>query len=108
MPHSSLELIFQVRNSDYIWPIFSHAKFIYLICILFGIPILITYGAPESTYVKAIDDFSQITAKGGSQVNGPQYFEVVTKAGETYYYGNPGLGGWIATTKSQLETAALN
>jgi RHS repeat-associated protein len=67
-----------------------------------------TYGAPESTYVKAIDDFSQITAKGGSQVNGPQYFEVVTKAGETYYYGNPGLGGLIATNQADAFVEPSN
>ncbi len=47
-----------------------------------------SYGAPDSTYRTAIDNFSTITAKQGSSSNGPVYFEVKNKAGETHYYGN--------------------
>ena len=34
-----------------------------------------TYGAPYSTYIKEIDDFSIVTAMGGSQANGPSYLK---------------------------------
>ena len=49
-----------------------------------------TYGAPGSTYRTEVDSFATITAFGGSSSNGPQYFEVKNKAGETHYYGNSG------------------
>ncbi len=48
-----------------------------------------TYGAPGSTYYTEIDNFARISAHGGSTANGPTYFEVQNKAGETHYYGNP-------------------
>lgn len=47
-----------------------------------------TYLAPNSTYRFEVDDFSVITAIGGSSTNGPQYFSRVNKAGETHYYGD--------------------
>jgi RHS repeat-associated protein len=47
-----------------------------------------TYLAPDSVYRFEVDDFSEITARGGSSTNGPQYFELHNKAGETHYYGN--------------------
>lgn len=49
-----------------------------------------TYGAPGSTYYTEVASMSTITAYGGSETNGPQYFEVKNKAGETHYYGNAG------------------
>jgi len=47
-----------------------------------------TYGAANSTYRTEVDNFSTITAKLGSSTNGPQYFEIKNKAGETHYYGD--------------------
>ena len=47
-----------------------------------------SYGAPNSTYHTAIDNFATITAKQGSSVDGPLYFEIKNKAGETHYYGD--------------------
>ena len=47
-----------------------------------------TYGAPNSTYRLEVDNLTTITARGGSSSNGPQYFELVNKAGETHYFGN--------------------
>ncbi|WP_282110484.1 FG-GAP-like repeat-containing protein, partial [Shewanella algicola] len=67
-----------------------------------------TYGAPYSTYIKEIDDFSIVTAMGGSQANGPSYFEVKTKAGETYYYGNPGLTGLVSTNQADAFVEPSN
>jgi RHS repeat-associated protein len=67
-----------------------------------------TYGAPYSTYIKEMDDFSVVTAMGGSQANGPSYFEVKTKAGETYYYGNPGLTGLVSTNQADAFVEPSN
>ena len=47
------------------------------------------YGAPGSAYRKENDDQSTITAVGGSASDGPQYFKVETKSGDTHLYGNP-------------------
>lgn len=47
-----------------------------------------TYLAPNSVYRFEIDDFSKIIARGGSSTNGPKYFEVQNKAGETHFYGD--------------------
>jgi RHS repeat-associated protein len=47
-----------------------------------------SYLAPDSVYRFEVDDFSEITARGGSSINGPQYFEVKNKAGEVHYYGD--------------------
>ena len=41
------------------------------------------YGAPGSIYRTEIDSFNTITARQGSSSNGPAYFEVENKAGET-------------------------
>lgn len=56
------------------------------------------YGAASSEYRTEIDSFSKITALGaaaGSAVNGPESFEVRSKAGVIMYYG--------ATTDSRIE-----
>ncbi len=49
------------------------------------------YGAPNSTYRLEVDDLSTIRAIGGSTANGPQYFEIKNKAGETHYFGNTSI-----------------
>lgn len=67
-----------------------------------------SYGAPYSTYIKATDDFSVITAMGGTEATGPDYFEVQTKAGETYYYGNPQLSGLVATNQADAYVEPSN
>jgi RHS repeat-associated protein len=67
-----------------------------------------SYGAPYSTYIKAIDDFSVITAMGGTEATGPDYFEVQTKAGETYYYGNPQLSGLVTTNQADAYVEPSN
>lgn len=67
-----------------------------------------SYGAPYSTYIKAIDDFSVITAMGGSKALGPDYFEVQTKSGETYYYGKPNLSGLVATNQADAYVEPNN
>ncbi len=67
-----------------------------------------SYGAPYSTYIKAIDDFSVITAMGGAEATGPDYFEVQTKAGETYYYGNPQLSGLVDTDQADAYVEPSN
>jgi hypothetical protein len=46
-----------------------------------------TYLHPDSEYRFEIDDFSKIKALGGSAANGPEYFELTNKAGETHYFG---------------------
>ncbi len=47
-----------------------------------------TYGGNGSTYRTEVDNFSLITAKGSATSNGPMYFEISNKAGETHYYGD--------------------
>jgi len=47
-----------------------------------------TYLAPNSAYRFEVDNFSRIIARGGTNVNGPKYFEVHNKAGEIHYYGD--------------------
>jgi YD repeat-containing protein len=46
-----------------------------------------TYGVAGSTYQTELADFSQITANGAAG-NGPSYFIVKAKDGQTYEYGN--------------------
>ena len=45
------------------------------------------YGANGTQYRTEIDSFARVTSFG-AQGNGPQYFTVQTKAGQTMYYGN--------------------
>lgn len=48
----------------------------------------VDYGNPDTSYHTEIDSFSTIIARGQATDNGPMYFEVKNKAGETHYYGN--------------------
>ncbi|WP_159084052.1 FG-GAP-like repeat-containing protein [Saccharobesus litoralis] len=47
-----------------------------------------SYGGNGTKYHKRIDDFSEIQSFGSASVSGPMSFEVKTKSGDTYYYGN--------------------
>ncbi len=46
------------------------------------------YGANGAQYRTEIDSFSQIISHGTAPGGGPSYFEVDTRDGKTYYYGN--------------------
>ena len=47
-----------------------------------------SYGANGSTYKTEKDSFSIVTAHGGNVTDGPAWFEVETKSGQIYEYGN--------------------
>ena len=47
-----------------------------------------TYGDPDTVYRTENEGFSRVTAKGGTPANGPDYFIVETKSGQTMWFGD--------------------
>ena len=66
-----------------------------------------TYGAAASEYRTEIESFSKITAYGTAG-NGPAYFIVKTKAGQTIEYGNTADSRVEAEGKTTAQTWATN
>ncbi len=45
------------------------------------------YGAPETEYRTVVETFAKVVAHGGTAEGGPSWFEVRTKDGRIYHYG---------------------
>ena len=65
------------------------------------------YGADGAEYRTEIDSYSKIISHGGDG-NGPAWFEVHTKAGQTMQYGNTTDSEILAQGKGAVRVWALN
>ena len=67
-----------------------------------------TYGASGTQYRTETDTFSRITSRGGNLADGPSYFEVETKSGNTMFYGNTNGSRIEAQGRSVVAVWAIN